>query len=255
MPSTLHSKCPKCHYYETVRCDYHIYYVFLRKKISYLALKWKCNICRHIFEDVYRCEYLISQSIVSDDEKYRGIFLGEGEECPQCKSQNILRDTDGICYDIENRSGVHYQSECQDCKHVFDTSYNCQYIKNRSGRRHKDVISEIIDLYPPPCATICPGCSGNYTKPRGIGIHIDSKEQYGVHLTIECLRCGIVYEDLDKCIYIGTRKSNLKTHTDLYGRYNSDFDYYQCTNCGFVLSHEPDEFCPFCDCQDFYLHD
>lgn len=255
MNQKLHSKCPKCYSYETAHCCFNSEYVFLRIKISYITITWKCNNCSHIFEDVYRCEYLTSQSIISDNEKYRRIFLGEGEECPQCESQNLLRDIDGICYDLENRGGVHYQSECQDCKHVFDTSYNCQYVKNRSARRHKDIISDIIDLYPPPCATICPSCWSNYSKPRGMGIHIDTKEQFGVHLTIECLRCGIIYEDLDKCIYIGTRKQKLATNTDFYGRYNYEPSLDQCINCGFVLTYEPDDFCPFCNCQDFYPHD
>ena len=251
MTELLHSKCPVCKSFKTEAGLSSFTYATLGEKGLYQTLGRKCMNCTQVFRDVYRCEYIVTLKIISDDLKNE--LMGKGKGCPKCKSHELKPYEKGVCYDLEGRSGIHYRTQCKDCKHIFESEYVCQYVNNRPSVKSKDA-DGLIEGYP-TCKTICPTCCHDDAKPHYNGLHLDTKQQLGVHITIECLRCGQIYQDVYKCIYIGTRKADIE-YTDFHGRDLNEIEIYWCSNCYFSWTDEfggqYGDFCPLCNAPEPY---
>ena len=253
MDRKLVSKCPECKSRNTDLQKWGFNFATLGKVGFYISRGWTCLDCNSEFEDPYRCDYMITQTIRKDIENNNLIFLGQDEDqCPICNCTNITTYLDGVCFDLENQSGVNYRRQCKDCHHIYNRSYPCDYRVTQGAEQAPISRGGLSFLEALPR---CPSCDDNEIALHHYGLHLDTKDQYGVHLTIQCLECLRVFDEVYKCIYVGTRHL-VSEYGDFHARCFNDIEIYLCTKCSFNWTDEYGgeygDFCPLCKAPEPY---
>lgn len=242
------SKCPTCNSLTTKSGAYNFVFATTDTNGFYCTEKWTCSTCGWKFENVYRCDYLITRWIQKDIKNHDLNVLGKEENYPKCNNEYMTTYLKGFCYNHAFLGGTSYQRKCSDCQHIYDRIDKCEYkvMQGPDSIRPDwgtDKVSAKKHLR-------CPSCDSQEIKPYHNGLHLDTHNQYGIYITIECLKCKQIFQEIFKCTHIETRKTTSE-FDDFHGRFLSDIEIYLCQNCYFSWTDEYDgkygHMCPLCN--------